>query len=302
MKYLLFLVFLIVIGCRSYQISDINFEKNFVPPNGFKVSDNLFIDKTEISNAYWKEYQYWLKNIFGEDSFEYISSSPDTTLWIGETLLDTTLVKKYHSSYMYNNFPVVGITQQQALEYSKWRSDRVFEFLLIKSGKIKLSNNQTGDNYFTIERYFSGGYFDYIPDTTIRLVPKFTLPTLSEIKLIEMKVNISNAQIIESCKKKRFKKCKQDYMYVNSKNNSNNYCEIYESPVKPVGIDCANASFLEVHNLIGNVSEWTKGYLETYGGSWLDEIDQNELIISNNNKSKSCDIGFRNIFKLEKRK
>jgi hypothetical protein len=293
----IFLV-LIFISCKATKLS-YNLEKKFVPPNGFELDKNIFVDKSEVSNIDWKEYLYWLARVFGKESSEYIEAYPDTTVWLGESNLDSLLLKNYYSNFEFDNFPVVGITQEQAIKYSKWRSDRVFEMLLINRDKIEPRPDQNSTNYFTAKRYFSGNYFDYKPDTTIHLLPKYSLPSLHEIELLNDKVIVSIDDFFDNCKNKICKECIGINSRINSlENHSINY-DLYNSPTKPSHIDCFNKSFLEVHNLVGNVSEWTMGYLEIYGGSWKDKITDNKLETVKVDQAKSCYIGFRNICRID---
>ena len=298
-KYVIYLV-IILISCKANQIPIMGFEQKFVPSNGFEIEKDFFVDRSEIRNIDWKEYHHWIKRIFGKESIEYSDALPDTLVWQGYTVLDTLLIKKYYRSADFDNFPVVGITQSQAMKFSKWRSDRVFEMMLIESRMIDPTFlKQNFDNYFTIERYLSGNFFNYKPDTAIKFIPKFSLPTSQEVEDINKKVNENIHAYFENCKKKYCRECKGINFIANSLENHKNNHELYSSPTRPSNIDCLNKSFLEVHNLIGNVSEWTIGYLEIFGGSWKDEIVNDTIVVSKVNKSKSPYIGFRNICKLE---
>jgi formylglycine-generating enzyme required for sulfatase activity len=89
-----------------------------VPPNGVHVEENLFIDKTEITNLNWLEYIYYLYH----DSTHaiYKQALPDTTVWLAYG--DTLKVKHYLRYTSFRSFPVVGITQEQAMAYCTWRS------------------------------------------------------------------------------------------------------------------------------------------------------------------------------------
>lgn len=127
-----------------------------VPPNTVLVAPNLFADQTEITNLDWKEYEYWHKHVFGDGSAAHLASLPDTTVWRTTIGYSEPFVGKYYRHAAYESFPVVGITQQQAHDYCRWRSDRYFEMLLIKEGVIEFNKNQNSENYFTIQGFFAG--------------------------------------------------------------------------------------------------------------------------------------------------
>ncbi|WP_338792511.1 SUMF1/EgtB/PvdO family nonheme iron enzyme [Bernardetia sp. MNP-M8] len=91
-----------------------------------KIGNHKLIDKTEIANIHWIEYLHFLL----EDSLGkgYVVSLPDSTVW-----------NKLHNSYeldyhylrhpVYKDFPVVGITYEQAQHYCIWRANMVNDFL-----------------------------------------------------------------------------------------------------------------------------------------------------------------------------
>ncbi len=301
MRISLFLLIAIFFSCKVNHLLDIEAKSKFVPPNGFEIGDKLFIDKSEVTNIDWKEYQYWNKLVFGKESIEYIKTTPDTTVWLEGARPDSALMINYYRSPKYDNFPVVGVTQEQVMQYSNWRSDRVFEMLLIHSKLIEAmgANQQDSSNYFTPERYLSGKFFDYKPDPSISFIPKFSLPSSTEITEINAIVKENIDSYFDKCKSKICKECSSMNLIVNSQQNKSLNYDLYKAPIRPSDIDCNEESFLTVHNLIGNVAEWTNGYLEVFGGSWQDEISNNNINIQKVDKQKASFIGFRNICKLE---
>jgi hypothetical protein len=131
-------------------------ERNNNPTNCVKIQENLYCDKTEIDNISWHEYIYWTKQVFGENSIEYQSTLPDYNVWNEVNLNFNSLLDNYFTHPAYDLHPVIGITQKQAIEYSKWRSDRYFENLLIINKIISKDLNRNKENYFTIEKFFKG--------------------------------------------------------------------------------------------------------------------------------------------------
>ena len=77
----------------------------------------------------------WTERVFGKTSEEFKSTLPDTSVWKMKnyTCLTMSVLENYYLRHpMYRNYPLVGISQKQAIAFSKWRSDRVFEYILIK--------------------------------------------------------------------------------------------------------------------------------------------------------------------------
>ncbi len=83
------------------------------------VSDNFFIDKTEVTNLNYREFLTWVKE---NDLANYEAMLPDTAVWHSENP-SSTIEKIYFRQPAYNNYPVVGVSYDQALAYSNWRSN-----------------------------------------------------------------------------------------------------------------------------------------------------------------------------------
>lgn len=104
-------------------------ERPFRPPGTVKIVDNFFFDETEITNIDWKEYINYKKRFKGENSLEYQNSLPDTMVWELREGYNSPYAKTYFQHPAYNNYPVVGISHQQATDYCQWRTERVKEMM-----------------------------------------------------------------------------------------------------------------------------------------------------------------------------
>ncbi|WP_417589661.1 SUMF1/EgtB/PvdO family nonheme iron enzyme [Owenweeksia hongkongensis] len=82
---------------------------------------NTFLDKTEITNIAWKEYLYDIKEQEGADSDEYKQALPDLAVW------EMAYGENFTASKAYDDYPLVGVSYQQAIAYCEWRSERVSE-------------------------------------------------------------------------------------------------------------------------------------------------------------------------------
>lgn len=100
-------------------------EKSFTPPGTVQITETLFADETEISNFSWQEYEFWTKSIYGKNSKEHIATLPDTTVWRDKSSYNEPYVQYYYRHPAYKNYPVVGISYEQAQSYCKWRTERV---------------------------------------------------------------------------------------------------------------------------------------------------------------------------------
>lgn len=125
MKKLLWIVF--VTGSLSFQVRK---PKTFIPPGTVQITETFYADETEIPNQAWLEYETWTRIKYGANSPEHLATLPDTTVWRGSSL-NEAYIKFYYRHPAYKNFPVVGISYEQALAFCKWRTNRVKEFYAI---------------------------------------------------------------------------------------------------------------------------------------------------------------------------
>jgi sulfatase modifying factor 1 len=128
--------------------------------------NSFFIDKTEVANVHYKEYLYWLENVFGQAGMDSVvdQAKPDTLVWRSELAFNEPYVEYYFRHPSYNYYPVVGVSWKQATEYCIWRTDRVNEIELMKKGfldpknQIKKELNGAGQDNFNTKSYLMGEY------------------------------------------------------------------------------------------------------------------------------------------------
>ncbi|NCI49015.1 SUMF1/EgtB/PvdO family nonheme iron enzyme [Sediminibacterium roseum] len=128
--------------------------------------NSFFIDKTEVANVHYREYLYWLENVFGQAGMDSVvdQARPDTLVWRSELAFNEPYVEYYFRHPSYNYYPVVGVSWVQATEYCKWRTGRVNELALINKGyldkksQIKKELNGAGQDNFDTKAYLMGEY------------------------------------------------------------------------------------------------------------------------------------------------
>lgn len=107
-------------------------KKDFTPPGTVQINDTLFADIAEVSNLAWQEYEFWTKTMYGANSAEHLASLPDTLVWREKLAYNEPYVQYYYRHPAYKDYPVVGISYEQAMAYCKWRTERVKTNLTIK--------------------------------------------------------------------------------------------------------------------------------------------------------------------------
>lgn len=121
MKYVVFLPLLAF--CLAFTIKS---EKAFLPPGTVRINDTLYADKTEITNFSWLEYELYIRTKYGKESPEHKAAKPDLTVWLRDGMTSNEPFSSlYYTSPAYRDYPVVGISYEQALAYCKWRSEVV---------------------------------------------------------------------------------------------------------------------------------------------------------------------------------
>jgi formylglycine-generating enzyme required for sulfatase activity len=268
----LLLLVLFFDSCMSMNVEYDNLHyQSTTLPGIVKIDSSLMIDETEVTNFHWSEYMYWTKRVFGKNSDEYKAIIPDTNCWKKLDTSYTFLSKNYLRTSIYSNYPVVGITQKQAEAFSKWRSDRVFAYILIGCGFFEWRIYPNPDDYFTIERYFAGEYLDVKMDSNHLYYPVYSLPSIKEWKNADKNYDSLMNETIKYPRNKKKLRPEGYYNFIHSgyagvKFIRNSYINVsYTVPVYS-GFSPQNSNY----QLKGNVSEWTTSPDTTIGGGWHD--------------------------------
>jgi gliding motility-associated lipoprotein GldJ len=123
---------------------------------------SFYMDETEVTNAMYAEYLYWIKTVFPptEENYKniYEGALLDTLVWRNRLGYNETMTNNYLRHPAYANYPVVGVNWIQATEFAKWRTDRVNEAILEKQGYLKKDakiNDASAEATFSTETYLN---------------------------------------------------------------------------------------------------------------------------------------------------
>lgn len=139
---------------------DVMADWNNIPTR--KTVNSFYIDRTEVANIHYREYLYWINNVFDGDEYKAVRDGalPDTLVWRSELAYNEPLVEYYFRHPSYNYYPVVGVTWKQAYDFCLWRTDRVNEKALIDKqfiNKNSLKNiTGQGSEAFNTKSYLLG--------------------------------------------------------------------------------------------------------------------------------------------------
>lgn len=99
---------------------------------------SFYMDETEVTNLMYLEYLDWLKKVFPPSNENYRriyeGAVPDTLVWRNRLGFNEVMTNNYLRHPAYAEYPVVGVSWVQAVEFSKWRTDRVNEMILENEG------------------------------------------------------------------------------------------------------------------------------------------------------------------------
>lgn len=174
---------------------DVLFRYNNIPRR--VTVSSFYMDETEVANIDYREYMWWLQRVFGQSYPEvYFKAVPDSLVWREELAYNEPFVETYFRHASYNDYPVVGVSWLQANDYSKWRTDRVNEMLLIKKGVLQSNPEQQDEDNFNTEAYLVGQYEGIIGEKGLKdattgeprrarfedgiMLPSYRLPTEAE--------------------------------------------------------------------------------------------------------------------------
>jgi gliding motility-associated lipoprotein GldJ len=145
---------------------DVMHDWNNIPNQQHVMS--FYMDETEVTNLMYLEYLEWLKKVYPptEENYKniYEGASPDTLVWRNRLGYNETMTNNYLRHPAYANYPVVGVNWVQAVEFSKWRTDRVNEAVLEKNGYLKKnakSLDVSAESTFNTETYLAAPTMTY---------------------------------------------------------------------------------------------------------------------------------------------
>ncbi|WP_412176276.1 gliding motility lipoprotein GldJ [Formosa sp. PL04] len=123
---------------------------------------SFYMDETEVTNIMYLEYLDYIKSTYppSQDGFRaiYNGALPDTLVWRNRLGYNEVMTDNYLRHPAYAEYPVVGVSWIQAVEFSKWRTDRVNEHNLVKAGyldKKGLLSDVTASSNFSTDAYIN---------------------------------------------------------------------------------------------------------------------------------------------------
>lgn len=97
---------------------------------------SFYMDETEVANQDWLDYLHWINITYPQDRELYYNAIPDTLVWRRPLSYNEPYVDNYLRHPAFQDYPVVGVTWDQAQDYCQWRTDRTNENILRERGNL----------------------------------------------------------------------------------------------------------------------------------------------------------------------
>ena len=135
---------------------------------------SFYIDETEVRNMDYVEYLHWLKRHYVNENSPFFTGTarpeiytkalPDSLVWRDKLGENEMFLNNYLRNPAYREYPVVGVSWEQANDYCIWRTDRVNERILINAGllmEVTHPEREGVELAFTTDGYLHGSE-DYL--------------------------------------------------------------------------------------------------------------------------------------------
>ncbi len=129
---------------------------------------SFYMDETEVTNMMYLEYLDWIKRVYppSDPKFKsiYNGALPDTLVWRNRLGYSEMMVENYLRHPGYAEYPVVGVSWIQAVEFTNWRTDRVNELYLEQAGYLVQNARYTdinADANFNTDTYINSPTLTY---------------------------------------------------------------------------------------------------------------------------------------------
>jgi formylglycine-generating enzyme required for sulfatase activity len=249
------LLFLICCKTQYNVVRKVDKEYREAPPGTVWIKDSIYMDQCEIRNVDYLKYVRWVKKY---DSINYEKVLPDTLVWRQENSYNDSYVRYYLTYPAYRNYPVVGVSYEQAVEFCKWRTERVREFAKLINPKSKYAGSYKNFKYYY--RLPTKEEWEFAASAGMKTPYGFESIHYDNAPC----VNVKEASLL---------------------GYNNNDCTV------PVFFQKPNK--FGMYNMIGNVAEILSDKGISKGGSWYHSIDDCEITDSIKYDKPTAWLGFR---------
>ncbi len=122
---------------------------------------SFYMDESEVTNKMYTEYLDWIKRTYPpeEENYRliYKGALPDTLVWRNRLGYAEMMTENYLRHPGYGEYPVVGVSWIQAVEFASWRTDRVAEIELQEAGYLARDSQygSSAESNFNVDTYIN---------------------------------------------------------------------------------------------------------------------------------------------------
>ncbi len=122
---------------------------------------SFYMDETEVTNMMYVEYLDYLKSVYppSEDMYKaiYTGALPDTLVWRNRLGYNEVMTDNYLRHPAYGEYPVVGVSWIQAVEFANWRTNMVAHKALQMNNYLSRDsfNQIDADQTFSVDTYIN---------------------------------------------------------------------------------------------------------------------------------------------------
>lgn len=211
---------------------------------------NLYANTFELTNGEYLAYTSWVQQNLGTEAYK--AALPDTLVWRSKFSFNEKYVTYYLRHPAYKDYPIVGLSYQQALAYCEWLS---------KQANATLKDPQIQEIIFRLptEEEWEKAALGGLPTNT--LYPWGTHSLYIEKGKFK---GFAQANVMGT----RYASNRDTYTLF----NGHNYFDNYGNILFPVSTYKHNQYGL--FHIIGNVAEMVSDPQIAKGGSWQDELHE----------------------------
>ena len=123
---------------KSFNLKELEKSLRYIPMGSYMFEDSMEMSNDKIKmkiacvNSFYmcnhvvtnSEYRIFINELKSVDTALYRKMCPDTLIWRNKLAFMEDLIKYYFSHPAFANYPVVGVSHEQAEYYCKWLTER----------------------------------------------------------------------------------------------------------------------------------------------------------------------------------